>query len=170
MYKYCNKDPVCPILWNGERKKVRVEPDGRIGVGFKSKKNYPIGRAVYSLFIGEIPEGMTVDHIDGNHWNNRLENLQLLTLKDNYFKEVAVRSVWGYVGVCKRHKGGYKASYRRNNKRIYKYAKCPHWLAQWYNERVIESGDIDWLNDTPYLSEVYKERIGYQKSIMIKKA
>jgi len=46
-------------------------------------------RAVYAWFYGEVPAGMTVDHIDNKHENiydYRPENLQLLSPKDNVYK------------------------------------------------------------------------------------
>jgi len=47
------------------------------------KKQYRLPRLVWEVFRGEIPDGYHVDHIDNNQLNNRLENLQLLTLADN---------------------------------------------------------------------------------------
>ena len=44
---------------------------------------YSIHRLVYEAFIGEIPEGMKVDHIDGNRSNNKVSNLRLVTQSDN---------------------------------------------------------------------------------------
>jgi len=38
---------------------------------------------VYKLFIGDIPEGMNVDHINSIKHDNRVENLQLLTTRGN---------------------------------------------------------------------------------------
>ena len=40
-------------------------------------------RLVYAWFIGDIPAKYDVDHIDGDPMNNRLDNLQLLTRKEN---------------------------------------------------------------------------------------
>jgi hypothetical protein len=40
------------------------------------------------MFYGEIPESMTIDHIDGNKHNNRIENLQLLSVHDNVMKSI----------------------------------------------------------------------------------
>ena len=49
---------------------------------------YPrkIHRLIYRAFIGEIPNGMTVDHRDNKKWNNVSSNLQLLTAGENAIK------------------------------------------------------------------------------------
>jgi hypothetical protein len=36
---------------------------------------------VYTYFKGKIPEGLTINHIDGNRTNNKPENLELATYK-----------------------------------------------------------------------------------------
>ena len=47
-------------------------------------KKYPIvARLVYETFVGDIPENMQVNHIDENPSNNFLENLNLMTPKQN---------------------------------------------------------------------------------------
>ena len=38
---------------------------------------------LYAWFKGEVPAGYDVDHIDGNTLNNDIDNLQLLTRKEN---------------------------------------------------------------------------------------
>ncbi len=46
-------------------------------------QNKYVHRLVWESFIGEIPEGMEIDHINSNRLDNRLENLQLVTKKEN---------------------------------------------------------------------------------------
>jgi hypothetical protein len=40
-------------------------------------------RIIWSFLNGEIPEGMMIDHIDGNKLNNRIENLRCVSAQDN---------------------------------------------------------------------------------------
>lgn len=42
-----------------------------------------IHRLVWETFVGEIPEGKIIDHIDGDKSNNKLENLRLATISEN---------------------------------------------------------------------------------------
>lgn len=46
----------------------------------------PLSRTVYVYCIGEIPNGMQVDHIDNDPSNNNLDNLQLLSPSENMQK------------------------------------------------------------------------------------
>lgn len=46
-------------------------------------KFYTVHRLVWIAFNGEIPQGFEVNHIDENKYNNRLDNLNLLTSKEN---------------------------------------------------------------------------------------
>lgn len=46
-------------------------------------KKIRVNRIVYETFMGEIPKGMHVNHIDENKSNNCLSNLNLLTSKEN---------------------------------------------------------------------------------------
>ena len=52
----------------------------------------PAGRLYYAYKYGEVGEKYDVDHIDNNKFNNRLENLQLLTRKENLGKRMLMNS------------------------------------------------------------------------------
>ena len=49
-------------------------------------------RLVYAWFIDDIPEKYDVDHIDGDTMNNSLDNLQLLTRKENLAKRTLTQT------------------------------------------------------------------------------
>ena len=73
------------VLKNGRNQKgynhTQVSIDGRC-------KTIIIHRKVYETFIGSIPLGYEVNHIDGNKENNHFTNLELLTHKDNMIHAV----------------------------------------------------------------------------------
>jgi len=52
------------------------------GSGKLGKLQY-VHRLVWQNFVGEIPEGLEIDHIDGDPLNNNIKNLQLLSRRDN---------------------------------------------------------------------------------------
>lgn len=46
----------------------------------------PLARIVYAWYNNIVPNGFVVDHIDNDPFNNKLENLQLLTQEQNLIK------------------------------------------------------------------------------------
>ena len=62
-------------------------------------KNYCVHKLVAIAFLNHVPNGNTivVDHIDNNPRNNRLDNLQLITNRENLSKEK--RGTSKYTGV-----------------------------------------------------------------------
>ena len=79
------------------------------GIGYyqiklrRNKKRYPVyvHRLVWETFNGPIPEGYEINHIDHDKSNNTLENLELVTHRDNLKKAV---QKWGYFGSMNRPK------------------------------------------------------------------
>jgi len=48
-----------------------------------SGKRYYAHRIIWEMFHEAIPEGIQIDHIDGDPYNNRIENLRLATQAQN---------------------------------------------------------------------------------------
>lgn len=57
-------------------KRVNLWKDGKA-------QEWLVARAVAITFLGDPPEGFTVNHIDGNRLNNHIDNLEWLSLADN---------------------------------------------------------------------------------------
>jgi len=55
-------------------------------------KSHKVHRLVYSSFHGEIPINRVVDHIDGDRYNNRSDNLQCITQRKNIEKSVTSKA------------------------------------------------------------------------------
>lgn len=47
------------------------------------QKNIAVHKLVALAFIGDRPKGLVINHIDGNKINNRVENLEYVTQKQN---------------------------------------------------------------------------------------
>ena len=75
------------ILWTGYNR-AALNKNG-------CAKSHFIHRIVCAAFIGPIPVGKEVNHIDGDRLNNRIENLEYVTRKEN----AAHRKVLGTSGV-----------------------------------------------------------------------
>lgn len=111
-------------------------------------------RIIYAWFYGEVPAGYVVDHIDNNPLNNNIENLQLLTQRENLRKQNVIKQA-KYEPHMKR--GGYseeyldlkinefaekyaKAKAEHNKKDVRKYLSS---LAQWKRRKEILKGKRD---------------------------
>ena len=69
--------------------KLRIQGNGYLGFHLfenNARKDYYIHRFVYECFKGEIPKEMHIDHCDFDKKNNSINNLQLLSPKENQHK------------------------------------------------------------------------------------
>jgi hypothetical protein len=78
-------DPARGKIWNG-RFPGKVAGHNRLWKGRPWRVEVHLGkfttgahRVIWQMIHGPIPDGMHVDHIDGNPWNNLAENLRLCT-------------------------------------------------------------------------------------------
>lgn len=74
---------------NGNKIKISYKRNGK-ETYYYAMATFSIARIIWAWYNGSVPEGMIVDHIDNKHttlYDNRLENLQLLTPEENITKE-----------------------------------------------------------------------------------
>lgn len=88
---------------NGDKHSARV----KIG-----QKLYLVHRILWEMFNGPIPEGMVIDHLDGNPFNNNIRNLRVTTQRINTQNSRIRRdNLSGTTGVSWRIKGGITYAY-----------------------------------------------------------
>ena len=85
-YKVSNKGYVIGV--KGAKLKPFIDNHNRSIVTIKSKKKY-LHQLIAETFLNHIPCGhkIVVDHIDNNPKNNRLDNLQLISHRENCSKD-----------------------------------------------------------------------------------
>lgn len=70
------------VVEKRNRLKESISYKGYVTVTLNGKQYY-LHRLLWETFVGEIPDGYEIDHIDTNPRNNSLENLRLVTHKEN---------------------------------------------------------------------------------------
>lgn len=82
------------LVWikkTGPRSKVG-QPAGNLSIVDNKNRSafikingtgYKISRLIWTMFNGDIPENMVIDHIDGNPFNNNILNLRCISSKIN---------------------------------------------------------------------------------------
>ena len=77
--------------WRAVNTSVANTSDGYVRANFNGRNTY-VHRIIYTLVNGDIPVGMTIDHINNVKTNNNINNLQLLSNRDNLAKSSSVLS------------------------------------------------------------------------------
>jgi len=73
-------------------------------------------RLAWIMTHGELPNGLMIDHINGNKSDNRISNLRLVNRAENGFNRHSTKAESGHVGVF-RSKGRWRARIHRHGKR-----------------------------------------------------
>lgn len=96
-------------------------------------KTYRLHRVIWELHNGAIPDGMEIDHIDGDTNNNKLSNLRLVTKSQNAFNRKNHTGKTLPKGIVFLHKDSiYQARIMKEGKRFCFHhkdlVKCQDWL------------------------------------------
>ena len=97
--RYVDDDLVIYRYDKNKDKLVQVKPykskGGYMCISCTLKTNYhkPIylHRFLWETFMGEIPQGYQIDHINTIRTDNRLENLRLVTCKENHNNPLTIK-------------------------------------------------------------------------------
>lgn len=128
---------------------------------WNSRKGYPIrsqrlranGKSIkktitMSRQIVGCPDGLVVDHIDGNPLNNRRENLRICTLRQNLLNRRSVSKTSKFKGVCwSGRERKWRATIRHHRHITIGYFASEKEAAKAYDAMAIKSfGEYAWLN------------------------
>jgi HNH endonuclease len=122
-----------------------VRSDGRYRTFVMNGKRRYCHRVIWEMLNGPIPDGLCIDHIDGNGLNNRIENLRAVTLSENQRnRRLDAASSLGIHGV-RAHRGGfivYCASKYLTWKKDFFEACCARKSAERANNYHLNNGRI----------------------------
>lgn len=96
---------------------------------YTARNHYLVHRLVAETFLGEIPKGHEVDHIDRNRSNNALDNLRIVTSHENRVNTKAHDLVdargWSHTYQDARQ---YSTCYNKTHKNVWFADGKKHWL------------------------------------------
>ena len=108
-------------------------------------KCYYVHRLIWITFNGEIPEGMEIDHINTIKNDNRLENLRLVTHKENCNNpktlenySIANKGEKHPIYGTKRSETTKKKISEANSKQLYQYSTDEKLVRIWPNAKEVE--------------------------------
>jgi hypothetical protein len=123
LYMVSDMGNVAGLRFGFKIKKQNIGTDGKNIVYLRKDgkgKTVVVHKLVAIAFLGHVPCGykVVVDHIDNDPLNNKLQNLQLITARENSSKD-RVGGSSKYTGVVKTYNGKYIAKIKINKDNIY---------------------------------------------------
>ena len=95
-----------------------------------------VHRVVYETFVGEIPQGYEIDHINTVRDDNRLENLRVVTRKENMNNPITKINISDYMkGRQSNNKGKTSSEFGRKFKEHFGITRCDN-VKLYTNERM----------------------------------
>jgi HNH endonuclease len=76
---------------------------GRFVSSEGDQRHHTVHRLIYRAFVGEIPDGLHIDHIDGDPSNNNVTNLRAITNAQNQiykFENLRNKRIEATCGQC----------------------------------------------------------------------
>lgn len=117
--KYGKERILKPYVNKGGYLRVNLHLNGK-------NKHYLVALLVWSAFNGPIPEGMQINHINEDKTDNRLENLNLMTPKEN--------SNWG----TRTSRQTQKMINGKTSKRVFQYDLEGNLIKEWESAHQVE--------------------------------
>lgn len=148
-------------VYRGRLKTLNPSTDGYVNVtlvdGEGNKTTNRLHRIVIESFTGElIPDGMHVNHIDGNKANNRLDNLEICTPSENLHHAMET----GLLDRYDERKSKLKPEQVLEICRTYEETKCKYKvlaekfdISEDYVGYILKGGTWSWLTGIEYPSK-----------------
>jgi ribosomal protein L22 len=146
-YQVSNLGRVKSLFYNKERiLKPSINNNGYPNIVIRKNnksKNFKVHQLVAIAFLNHIPNGLfeVIDHINGNKLDNTLENLRIVTSRENsVFAISKIKTSSIYTGVSwSKARNQWKTTIRINNKKInLGWFKCEIKASQAYEKALEE--------------------------------
>lgn len=76
-------DPERGVVIGPKGRPLSKKANGYIWISRPNKQNYSAHRLIWERVHGPVPEGMQINHINGNKLDNRIANLEVVTPSRN---------------------------------------------------------------------------------------
>ena len=111
------------FLLKGKAKYVKPKEYLKVSFNWKGKHyDFPLHRFIWAWFYDKVPDGYEIDHINNDPFDNRLDNLQLLTTYENRKKRWSnpnnAKNQWEFMDDLERGIDKYRRFCKRQRKKM----------------------------------------------------